>query len=63
MIVPLFLEQLLMTLVGIVDVLFGMVLNMGVIGVAFAMALDWSVRGLILLLRQRSDKWKSFRVI
>lgn len=45
------------------SVLFGVVLNMGVIGVAFAMALDWSVRGIILLLSQRSGKWKSLRVI
>lgn len=45
------------------SVLFGVVLNMGVIGVAFAMALDWSVRGVILFLRQRSGRWKSLHVI
>lgn len=45
------------------SVLFGISLNMGVMGIAWAMCLDWSVRGLIFILRQKSGKWKSFRVI
>ena len=43
--------------------LLGMVLQMGVIGVAIAMVLDWVIRGILFLWRQRSGKWKSFRVI
>lgn len=42
---------------------FGITLNMGVMGIAWAMCLDWSVRGIIFILRQKSGKWKTFRVI
>lgn len=45
------------------SVIFGIYLGWGVIGIACAMCLDWSVRGLILIWRQKSGKWKSFRVI
>lgn len=62
MIVPLFLEQLLMALVGIADV-FVIVLNMGVMGIALAMCLDWSVRGIIFWCRSKQGKWKTYKVI
>lgn len=45
------------------SVFFGITLNMGVMGIAWAMCLDWSVRGIIFILRQKSGKWKEFRVI
>lgn len=45
------------------SIFFGIILNMGVIGIAFAMCLDWIIRGGIFILRQRSGKWKTFRVI
>ena len=47
LIVPFFLEQLLMALVGI----------------ACAMCRDWVVRGVIFWLRFRQGKWKNYRVI
>ena len=43
--------------------LLGNVLNMGVIGIAIAMVCDWIIRAVIVILRQRSGKWKSFQVI
>lgn len=42
---------------------FGIVLHMGVIGIAIAMVCDWSLRAVIFFWRQKSGKWKSFRVI
>lgn len=45
------------------SVLFGITLGMGVMGIAWAMCLDWSIRGVIFILRQKSGKWKTFRVI
>lgn len=47
MIIPLFLEQLLVMLVGI----------------AIAMVCDWVIRGVIFIWRQKSGKWKEFQVI
>lgn len=47
MIVPLFLEQLLVMLVGI----------------AIAMVCDWVIRAVIFVWRQRSGKWKEFKVV
>lgn len=47
----------------IFSILFGIVLNLGVIGIAFAMCLDWTVRGVILWIRFRQGKWKTYRVI
>lgn len=41
----------------------GVVFNMGVTGIAWVMCLDWSIRGVIFILRQRSGKWKNFRII
>ena len=43
--------------------LLGITLQMGVIGIAAAMVCDWIVRAVIFILRQRSGKWKTFRVI
>ena len=43
--------------------LLGIALQMGVIGIAAAMVCDWIVRAVIFILRQRSGKWKTFRVI
>ena len=42
---------------------FGIALQMGVIGIAFAMICDWSFRAVIFFWRQKSGKWKAFRVI
>ena len=42
---------------------FGIVLQMGVIGIAIAMVCDWSLRAVIFFWRQKSGKWKVFRVI
>ena len=108
MIVPLFLEQLLVMLVGMADTLvvsyvgeaavsgalsnglrtagdvkftmyvsifstiavrlllsyvFGIMFGRGVIGIAIAMVWDWIVRALIFIMRQKSGKWKQFKVI
>lgn len=41
----------------------GIVLHMGVIGIAAAMVCDWVIRAVIFLWRQKSGKWKTFRVI
>ena len=43
--------------------LLGVVLQMGVIGIAIAMVCDWSIRAILFYRRQRSGKWKIFRVI
>lgn len=43
--------------------LLGIGLQMGVIGIAIAMVCDWVVRATIFFWRQRSGKWKTFRVI
>ncbi len=56
----------LFTTVGVrlvLSVLFGITLHMGVIGIAVAMCLDWVIRGLIFARRQKSGKWKTFKVI
>ena len=43
--------------------LLGIGLQMGVIGIAIAMVCDWVIRAAIFFWRQRSGKWKTFRVI
>ena len=43
--------------------LLGITLQMGVIGIALAMVCDWIVRAVIFYGRQKSGKWKAFRVI
>ena len=43
--------------------LLGITFNMGVIGIAVAMVCDWMIRAVIFIGRQKSGKWKSFRVI
>lgn len=43
--------------------LLGIVLDMGVIGIAAAMACDWMVRAGIFIWRQKSGRWKRFKVI
>lgn len=43
--------------------IFGIVLQMGVIGIAIAMVCDWIIRAVIFFRRQKSGKWKTFRVI
>lgn len=43
--------------------LLGVTLQMGVIGIALAMASDWVIRGIVFVWRQKSGKWKTFRVI
>lgn len=45
------------------SMIFGIAMHMGVMGIAWAMCLDWTIRGVIFILRQRSGKWKTFRVI
>ncbi len=41
----------------------GLWMKLGVIGIAIAMGLDWCIKGVICVLRWRSGKWKSFKVI
>lgn len=41
----------------------GVVLQMGVIGIAIAMVCDWIIRAVIFFWRQKSGRWKTFRVI
>lgn len=43
--------------------LFGLWLNMGVIGVAIGMSIDLVFRGIIFILRYRSQKWTKFELI
>lgn len=45
------------------SVLFAVVMNMGVIGVALAMVADWTVKGLLIVWRYRTGKWKQFKLI
>ena len=47
----------------ILSILLGQVLHMGVIGIALAMVGDWAIKMLLTVLRWRSGKWKTFRVI
>lgn len=47
----------------ILSYLFGIMFHMGVIGIAVAMVMDWIVRAAIFIWRQKSGKWKEFRVI
>lgn len=41
----------------------GIVLDLGAIGITLAMIVDWGVHALLVWLRYRSGKWKSFTVI
>lgn len=41
----------------------GLWMRLGVIGIAIAMGLDWCIKGVICVLRWKSGKWKSFKVI
>ncbi len=43
--------------------LLGVAFNMGVIGIAVAMVCDWTIRAIIFILRQKSGRWKTFKVI
>lgn len=43
--------------------LLGITLQMGVIGIAIAMVCDWIIRAVLFFWRQKSGKWKDFRVI
>ena len=43
--------------------IFAITLQMGVIGIALAMACDWVIRAILFFWRQKSGKWKTFRVI
>ena len=43
--------------------LLGIHFGMGVTGVAIAMGIDWAVKATLNLLRWRSGKWKTFKVI
>ncbi len=43
--------------------LLGITLNMGVYGVAWAMIIDWAVKSVLIVLRYRSGKWKTKKVI
>ena len=43
--------------------LFGLWLNMGVIGVAIGMSIDLVFRGIIFIIRYRSQKWTKFELI
>ncbi len=48
---------------GVFAFLFGLVLGWGVIGIAIAMVLDWSVKAVMVWVRYKSGKWKTFKVI
>lgn len=41
----------------------GLWMKLGVIGIAIAMGLDWCIKGTICVLRWKSGKWKTFKVI
>lgn len=41
----------------------GLWMKLGVIGIAIAMGLDWCIKGTICVVRWKSGKWKSFKVI
>ena len=43
--------------------LLGIVFHMGVIGIAAAMVSDWVIRAVIFIQRQKSGKWKEFKVV
>ncbi len=43
--------------------LLGVGLDLGVIGIALAMVCDWVIRGILFIWRQRSGRWKAFRVV
>ncbi len=43
--------------------LLGIVFQMGVIGIAIAMVGDWVIRAVIFIRRQKSGKWKEFKVV
>lgn len=43
--------------------LLGITLGMGVIGIAIAMVCDWVLRAVIFFWREKSGKWKTFRVV
>lgn len=41
----------------------GLWMKLGVIGIAIAMGLDWCIKGTICVIRWKSGKWKTFKVI
>lgn len=43
--------------------LLGITLQMGVAGIALAMVCDWMVRAVLFIWREKTGKWKTFRVI
>lgn len=45
------------------SLLFAVALNMGVIGVTIAMILDWAIKSILIGLRYRTQKWKTFKLI
>jgi putative MATE family efflux protein len=45
------------------SILFGIILKMGVIGIVIAMICDWAIKAVLIVIRYRSGKWKSFKVI
>ncbi|MDE6659947.1 MAG: MATE family efflux transporter [Eubacterium sp.] len=44
-------------------ILFGITMNLGVIGVCIAMCMDWFARSVAFLIRYKSGKWKTIKVI
>ena len=57
--------SLLSTILGrlLLSWFLGVILQMGVIGIALAMAADWTVRAILFIQREKSGKWKKFKVI
>lgn len=45
------------------SLLFGITFDFGVIGIAYAMCVDWVIRAVIFYARQKSGKWKMFKII
>ena len=48
---------------GVFSVLFSLILPWGVIGIAIAMILDWTVKAVLVWIRYKRGKWKTFKVI
>lgn len=43
--------------------LLGVVFKWGIIGITVAMVMEWSIKGVVMVLRYRTGKWRHFRVI
>lgn len=61
---PVFLGMFMMWIIGVGGAyLFGLVLGWGLVGIWIAMTMDEGLRGLVMLLRWRSGRWKTKRLV